>query len=338
MTREKNRERRVRDDRLAAVLRGEEFLLLDGAMGTQLQERGLAAGELPELLCLTHPETVTEVHAAYVTAGADVVTTNTFGANAAKLGDAATVEDVFSAAVACARAAAPRYVAADLGPTGQLLEPMGTLAFEDAYELFARQVRAADAAGADLFVIETMADLAEAKAALLAVRENSDLPAFVTMTFQEDGRTFLGTTPEAAALTLSSLGADAVGINCSLGPAEVAPLVGRMLPWADCPVMVQANAGLPRVEGEVTVYDVGPEEYAAAVAGMLDAGVTVVGGCCGTTPGHIAAERALLAGRAPFGRRPRDSFAVAAPSASSRSRRARWASSASASTPRASAS
>ncbi len=313
MTREKNRERRVRDDRLAAVLRGEEFLLLDGAMGTQLQERGLAAGELPELLCLTHPETVTEVHAAYVTAGADVVTTNTFGANAAKLGDAATVEDVFSAAVACARAAAPRYVAADLGPTGQLLEPMGTLAFEDAYELFARQVRAADAAGADLFVIETMADLAEAKAALLAVRENSDLPAFVTMTFQEDGRTFLGTTPEAAALTLSSLGADAVGINCSLGPAEVAPLVGRMLPWADCPVMVQANAGLPRVEGEVTVYDVGPEEYAAAVAGMLDAGVTVVGGCCGTTPGHIAAERALLAGRAPFGRRPRDSFAVAGP-------------------------
>lgn len=313
MTREKSRARRVRDEHLAAVLRGEEFLVLDGAMGTQLQERGLAAGELPELLCLTHPETVTGVHAAYVAAGADAVTTNTFGANAAKLGDAATVEEVFSAAVACARAAGPRYVAADLGPTGQLLEPMGTLPFEGAYELFARQVRAADAAGADLFVIETMADLAEAKAALLAVRENSSLPAFVTMTFQEDGRTFLGTTPEAAALTLSSLGADAVGVNCSLGPAEVAPLVGRMLPWAKCPVMVQANAGLPRVDGDVTVYDVGPEEYAAAVAGMLDAGVSIVGGCCGTTPEHTAAERALLAGRAPVAREARDRFAVAGP-------------------------
>ena len=298
---------------LSAVLDGNEFLLFDGAMGTQLQERGLAAGELPELLCLTNPAEVTEVHAAYVAAGADVVTTNTFGANADKLGDAASVEEVFSAAVACARAASPRYVAADIGPTGQLLAPMGPLAFDDAYELFARQVRAADVAGADLFVIETMADLAEAKAALLAVRENSDLPAFVTMTFQEDGRTFLGTTPEVAALTLSSLGAAAVGINCSLGPAEVAPLVERMLPWTSCPVMVQANAGLPRVEDGVTVFDIGPDEYARAVAGMLDAGVTIVGGCCGTTPAHIAAERALLAARRPVPRRPRDCFAVAGP-------------------------
>ena len=245
-------------DTLAAALAGDGFLLFDGAMGTQLQARGLAAGELPELLCLERPEVVTEVHAAYVAAGADVVTTNTFGANAEKLGSAATVEEVFSAAVACARAAGPRYVAADIGPTGQLLAPMGTLPFDDAYELFARQVRAADAAGADLFVIETMADLAEAKAALLAVRENSDLPALVTMTFQEDGRTFLGTTPEVAALTLSSLGAAAVGINCSLGPEEVAPLAARMLPWASCPVMVQANAGLPRVVDGQTVFDIGP--------------------------------------------------------------------------------
>ena len=301
------------DDTLAAALAGDGFLLFDGAMGTQLQERGLAAGELPELLCLTDPEKIAEVHAAYVAAGADVVTTNTFGANAAKLGDAASVEEVFSAAVACARAAHPRYVAADIGPTGQLLEPMGTLAFDDAYELFARQVRAADAAGADLFVIETMADLAEAKAALLAVRENSDLPVFVTMTFQEDGRTFLGTTPEVAAVTLSALGADAVGINCSLGPRDVAPLVERMLPWASCPVMAQANAGLPRVEGGETRYDVGPEEYAEAVAGMLDAGVTIVGGCCGTTPAHIAAERALLAGRRPAQRALRDCLTVAGP-------------------------
>ena len=301
------------DDTLAAALAGDGFLLFDGAMGTQLQERGLAAGELPELLCLSAPDQITAVHAAYVAAGADVVTTNTFGANAAKLGDAASVEEVFSAAVACARAARPRYVAADIGPTGQLLEPMGTLSFDDAYELFARQARAADAAGADLFVIETMADLAEAKAALLAVRENSDLPVLVTMTFQEDGRTFLGTTPEVAAVTLSALGADAVGINCSLGPRDVAPLVERMLPWASCPVMAQANAGLPRVEGGETRYDVGPEEYAEAVAGMLDAGVTIVGGCCGTTPAHIAAERALLAGRRPALRALRDCLTVAGP-------------------------
>ena len=300
-------------DLLAAALAGDAFLLFDGAMGTELQARGLAAGELPELLCLTHPEVVTEVHAAYVAAGADVVTTNTFGANADKLGEAATVEEVFSAAVCCARAAGPRYVAADLGPTGQLLAPMGTLAFDDAYELFARQVRAAVAAGADLFVIETMADLAEAKAALLAVRENSELPAFVTMTFQEDGRTFLGTTPEVAALTLSSLGAAAVGINCSLGPAEVAPLAERMAPWARCPLMVQANAGLPHVVDGVTVFDIGPEEYAAAVADMLEAGVTVVGGCCGTTPAHIAAERALLDGRVPVRRELPDRFAVCGP-------------------------
>ena len=303
----------MRPDLLDAALGGERFLLLDGAMGTQLQARGLAAGELPELLCLSHSEVVTDVHAAYVAAGADVVTTNTFGANAAKLGDAASVEEVFSAAVACARAAAPHYVAADLGPTGQLLAPMGPLPFDDAYELFARQVRAAAAAGADLFVIETMSDLAEAKAALLAVRENSDLPAIVTMTFEEDGRTFLGTTPEVASLTLSSLGAAAVGINCSLGPAEVAPLVARMAPWARCPLAVQANAGLPHVEGDATVYDIGPERYATDVAPMLDSGVTILGGCCGTTPDHIAALRALLSGRAPARRVVPDRFAVCGP-------------------------
>ena len=145
---------RVTDDHLARVLAGEDFLVFDGAMGTQLQARGLAAGELPELLCLTNPAEITEIHAAYVAAGADVATTNTFGANADKLGDAATVEEVFEAAVSCARASGVRYVAADIGPTGQLLEPMGTLPFDDAYELFARQVRAATAAGADLFIIE----------------------------------------------------------------------------------------------------------------------------------------------------------------------------------------
>ncbi len=304
------RQLRVKDDHLARALAGEDFLLLDGAMGTQLQARGLAAGELPELLNLTKPEEVTAIHRAYVEAGSEVVTANTFGANALKLNNSWTVRRVVEEGVRCARASGARYVAADLGPTGALLEPMGTLPFEKAYRLFADQVQAADAAGADLFVIETMADLAETKAALLAVTENSDLPAFVTMTFDEDGRTFLGTTPEVAAVTLSALGASAVGINCSLGPADVAPLVERMLPWADCPVMAQANAGLPRVVDGTTVYDIKPAEYCEAVAGMLDAGVTIIGGCCGTTPEYIAAEKKLLAGRVPAPRKLRDCFTV----------------------------
>ena len=305
------RETRVRDDLLAQVLAGKALLLFDGAMGTQLQERGMAAGELPELLCLTDPALVTDVHAAYVRAGADVVTTNTFGASRQKLAGRAGVDEVFRAAVACARAARPRYVAADIGPTGSLLEPLGTLPFERAYDLFAEEALAAEAAGADLVVIETMADLAEAKAALLACREMCDLPVFCTMTFGEDGRTFLGTTPEVAAATLSALGADVVGINCSLGPAEVAPLVERMLPWSRVPVMAQANAGLPAVVDGVTTYGVGVEEYARAVAGMLDAGVTVVGGCCGTTPAYVAAERALLDARTPRPRDVRHDFVVA---------------------------
>ncbi|SDC03203.1 homocysteine S-methyltransferase family protein [Parafannyhessea umbonata] len=301
---------RVKDDHLRRVLAGEDFLLFDGAMGTQLQARGLAAGEVPELLCLTNPQQITQIHQAYVQAGSEVVTTNTFGASAPKLGGAATVEEVFSAAVACAKASGARYVAADIGPTGSLLEPMGTLPFDDAYELFAQQVRAADAAGADLFIIETMADLAEAKAAVLAAKECSDLPIFCTMTFDEDGRTFLGTTPEVAAKTLSSLGANVVGINCSLGPKDVAPLIRRMLPWSSVPVMAQANAGLPHVEDGVTLYDIKPAEYCEAVRDMLDAGVTVIGGCCGTTPAYVAGEKDLLAGRTPAARDVCRDFAV----------------------------
>ncbi|MDO4806406.1 MAG: homocysteine S-methyltransferase family protein [Coriobacteriales bacterium] len=299
---------RVADDHLQAVLDGAEYLLFDGGMGTMLQAAGLKAGASPELLCLTDPQKITDIHAAYVAAGSDVVTTNTFGANAAKLRDGSraaglvkmpTVEQVFQAAIACARAAKPRYVAADIGPTGSLLRPLGTLSFDEAYDLFAEQVRAADAAGADLIIIETMADILEAKAAVLAAKENADLPVFCTMTFGEDGRTFLGTTPEVAAVTLGALGVDVVGINCSLGPADVAPLVERMCAWAPCPVMVQANAGLPSVVNGVTTYDIGAEEYCKAVAPMLDAGVTVLGGCCGTTPKYIAGEASLLGNVSP---------------------------------------
>ncbi len=282
------------DPFLRRAFAGEAYLLFDGAMGTMLQNAGLKAGALPELLCLTRPEAVEAVHRAYVEAGCDVATANTFGANAHKLGGAAAVGEVFAAAVACARRAGARYVAADVGPTGMLLEPIGTLSFDEAYGLFAEQARAAEAAGADLVVVETMGDLLEAKAAVLACRENCGLPVLATMTFGEDGRTFLGTGPEEAAMTLTGLGVAALGVNCSLGPDALAPLVARMAPFSRVPLMVQANAGLPRMEGGAAVYGVGPEEYARAAAALIDAGATVLGGCCGTTPGHIRLLRELL--------------------------------------------
>ena len=284
---------------LTDALAGDAHLLFDGGMGTMLQAAGLVAGEVPELWCLTHADAVTAVHRAYVEAGSDVVTTNTFGANRLKLAGAAAVDDVFAAAVACARAAGARYVAADIGPTGALLRPLGTLSFDEAYDLFAEEARAAARAGADLFIVETMTDLAEAKAAYLACRENADLPVIVTMTFGEDGRTFLGTSPEVAAVTFDALGADAVGINCSLGPTELLPLAKRMRAVTAKPLLVQANAGLPHVEGDATVYDIGPEAYADAVRALVDAGVDLVGGCCGTTPAYIRLLDRIISNRRP---------------------------------------
>ena len=294
---------RIKDEYLARVLAGEEYLLFDGAMGTMLQEAGLAAGELPELLCLTNPQEVTTIHRAYVEAGSQVVTTNTFGANARKLGDAARVDEVFKAAVECVRASGARYVAADIGPTGALLEPLGTLPFDEAYDLFAEQVRAAAAAGADIILIETMADLLEMKAAVLAAKENCNLPVFATMTFEEDGRTFLGTSPRIAAMTLAALGVQALGVNCSLGPAELLPIVREMAAAASCPIMVQANAGLPKMVDGHTVYEVTPESYARDAAALIEAGASIVGGCCGTSPAYISQLSALVERHRPV---PRD--------------------------------
>lgn len=290
---------RIADDYLARVIAGEEYLVFDGAMGTMLQAAGLEAGELPELLCLTSPAEVTEIHRQYVEAGSLAITTNTFGANARKLGDAASVHEVFEAAVACVRNAGARYVAADIGPTGALLAPLGTMSFDEAYNLFAEQVRAATDAGADIILVETMADLLEMKAAVLAAKECSDLPVFATMTFGEDGRTFLGTSPRIAALTLSSLGVQALGMNCSLGPDDLRPLVDEMLEVATCPVMVQANAGLPHVEDGKTVFSVDPHSYAQSVEGMVEAGVRIVGGCCGTNPAYIANLADIVRGKRP---------------------------------------
>ena len=306
---------RTTDPFLRRVFSGEEFLVFDGAMGTMLQEAGLKAGELPELLNFSHPETVTAIHRAYVEAGADVISANTFGANAHKLGDAARVEDVFAAAIACARKSGARYVAADIGPIGALLKPLGTMDFDEAYDLFAQQARAAQAAGADLFVVETMTDLLEAKAAVLACLECTELPVVATMTFGEDGCTFLGTSPEICAMTLSALGVQAVGINCSLGPDALAPLLARMAPFARVPLMVQANAGLPRIEDGRTLYDIDAESYAHAAEALLDAGATIVGGCCGTSPDYIARIRALVSMRVPMPPQGRDAHAFAVCSA-----------------------
>lgn len=302
---------RIADGDLRAVLEGKRHLLFDGGMGTMLQAAGLKAGAAPELLNLSDRQAIERVHAAYVEAGAEVITTNTFGANALKLGDAAQVEEVYAAAVAAARAAGARYVAGDIGPLGALLRPLGTVSFDEAYREFARMARAAEEAGADLIVIETMTDLAEMRAAVLAVKEQTCLPIFATMTFEADGRTFLGTPPEVAAVTLDALGADVIGINCSLGPAEIHPFVQRMLGVTAKPVMVQANAGLPHVEDGQTVYSIGPEEYAAAVAEMVTDGVGVIGGCCGTTPAYTELLARIVAGHTPQTRTVRSDFTCA---------------------------
>ena len=289
----------VTDAHLAEALAGRTYLLFDGGMGTLVQAAGLhTVHAVPDLLNLTHPEAIVAIQRQYVEAGADCITTNTFNTNRLKLANAgATVAEVYAAAAANARAAGAPLVAGDIGPTGALLEPLGTLTFDEAFDIFSEQACAAEAAGCDLIVVETMADLLEAKAAVLAAVESTTLPVFATMTFGEDGRTFLGTTPAIAATTLSALGASAVGLNCSLGPTELAPLVGELAPHDRALVMVQPNAGLPRIQDGETVFDVGPNEFAQAMEAILDAGATVIGGCCGTTPDHIAALRALIDAR-----------------------------------------
>lgn len=271
----------------------ENRLLFDGAMGTMLQKMGLPVGLEPEYFNLSHPETITKIHQEYVAAGADVVTTNTFQANRVKL-KKDELPAIIHAAVKLARAAQPKYVAYDMGPIGQLMAPMGTLSFDQAYEMFQVQAVLAEKAGADVVVLETMSDLLETKAAILAIKENTQLPIFCTMTFQEDGRTFVGTDPVTAILTLQSLGINAVGVNCSLGPKELLPIVEEILKYAVIPVMVQANAGLPEMKDGQTFYSLTVDDYGSAIEKMLKSGVRIVGGCCGTNPDFIFKLRQLV--------------------------------------------
>ncbi len=276
--------------------------LFDGGMGSMLQRAGLTAGESPERLNLTAPEVVEGIHRAYVQAGADIITANTFGASRRKLGE--DPAPYIAAGIALAKRAGAAYTALDIGPLGGMLEPFGDMSFDEAYGMFAEIAEAGAEAGADLVLIETMSDLLEAKAALLAVRERTDLPVFVTMTFGEDGRTFLGTDPAAAAVTLTALGADVIGLNCSMGPRQLRGALREILRCTHLPVMIQPNAGIPRLVDGQTVYDVEPEEFALCAGEFLEDGAAILGGCCGTTPEHIRALRPLLEGRRPVLRQP----------------------------------
>ena len=260
-------------------------------MGTMLQRHGLKLGEIPELLAITNPDLLTNIHRQYIEAGTEIVYANTFGANRRKMQKTPyTVADVVSAAIAAAKKACigtSARVALDIGPLGELLEPMGTLPFETAVDMFAEIVDAGVNAGADLICIETMTDLYEAKAALLAAKEHSTLPVWVTMSFDATGRTFTGCTIPSMARTLEGLGADAIGLNCSQGPKQLLPLFQELCRVTTLPVIAKPNAGLPDpVDGH---YDLPPEDFARTMVDVVGAGVSIVGGCCGTNPDYIRA-------------------------------------------------
>lgn len=272
---------------------GKELLFLDGGMGTLLQAEGLAPGELPETWNIEHPEKVEAIHRRYYEAGSDVVLANTFGANVCKFhDDRYTVEEVIRAGIANAKRAGEQigketYVALDMGPTGKLLKPMGDLDFDDAYEAFAEAVRYGEKYGADLIHIETMSDTYEVKAAILAAKENSSLPVFVTMIFDERGKLLTGGDVPSVVAMLEGLRVDALGLNCGLGPKQMLPILNDLRRYTSLPIIVKPNAGLPKQKNGETYYDVEPDEFARIMQEVVKEGAWVIGGCCGTTPEHI---------------------------------------------------
>lgn len=275
------------------LLKEKEFIIFDGAMGTQLQAKGLKTGETPELLNLTEPELLKEIHTAYINAGADIVSANTFGANRYKLEHCGkSVNEIISAGIknlkdAINKSGKKVYAALDIGPIGQLLEPTGSLSFEEAYDIFKEEIIAGRDAGADVVLFETMTDLYEMKAAILAAKENCELPVICSMTYEPDMRTFAGCPPLAQILLCEGLGADAVGVNCSLGPNELMPIVEEICNNTRLPVIVMPNAGLP--DPETGAYHITAEEFAECTVKMAGLGVSIIGGCCGTTPEFIKA-------------------------------------------------
>lgn len=282
-------------NKLTELLDRKDFVFLDGGMGTMLQALGIETEHVPEMLNLTDSASIMKIHRMYAESGSDIVYANTFGANRFKLRRCGhSVEEVVSAGVKNAREAVGgnALTALDIGPLGQLLEPSGSLSFENAYDCFREIVLAGR--DADVIVIETMTDLCETKAALLAAKENSDKPVLVTMTFEENMRTFTGVSPDAMSAVLTGLGADAIGVNCSLGPAELLPVLEKICVDTPLPVIAKPNAGLP--DPSTGLFNVSPEDFASSALSLAEAGVSILGGCCGTTPGHIKALVQALSG------------------------------------------
>lgn len=279
------------------ILDKNSYVLFDGAMGTMLQKYGLYPGQPPEVLNITKPEIIEEIHKSYIEAGSSVITTNTFGAIESKLESTGyMVEEVVTKAIGVARkAAGNNFVALDIGPTGELFEPLGDFTFQEAYNLYSRQVKAATLTGkVDLVLIETFFNLTEAEAAIKAVKDHSSLPVICTFTFQQKGRTLMGDDVQKVVATLEEYGVDAVGANCSLGPKDMLPIVETMVSATDLPILIQPNAGLPQIKEGQTLYNMKPEEFAQYIKAMSDMGVKWFGGCCGTTPEFISTVREFL--------------------------------------------
>lgn len=273
---------------------------LDGGMGTLLQKSGLQPGELPERWNITHSEAVTEIHKNYYNSGSNVVNTNTFGANSLKF-TPEELDEIVRCAVENVRAAQKlsdgkqeKFISLDIGPTGKLLKPLGDLDFEDAVKIFAETVKLGVKYGVDLITIETMNDSYETKAAVLAAKENSDLPIFVTNAYGENGRLMTGADPAVMAAMLEGMGVDAIGANCSLGPKQLMGVIDELLKYCSVPVIFKPNAGLPKSDGKATFYDVGAEEFAQDIKHAVENGVRIVGGCCGTTPEYIEKVHELI--------------------------------------------
>ena len=275
---------------------GKELLFFDGGTGTLLQENGLQPGELPETWSIERPETMVEIHKKYYEAGSDIVLSNTFGANALKFHDSKyKLQEIVNASIYNLRQAAKEgvkdgrevYAALDIGPTGKLLKPMGDLEFEDAYEAFKEVAVYGEKAGADLIHIETMSDTYEVKAAVLAAKENTSLPVFATMIFDEKGKLLTGGDVPSVVAMLEGLRVDALGINCGMGPEQMIPILDEILKYASVPIIVKPNAGLPKQKDGEVYYDVDPEEFAGYMERIVEKGAALIGGCCGTTPEHI---------------------------------------------------